>query len=106
MESSLTQKISYAPLASSYSSRGKRRLSRSERTQKRREVFRRKGSKILPDFFPPDELTSKTLNDEKFDPCKGAVIMKYYSWEDEEKGRSEVERIKESWMMYFGFTKA
>lgn len=106
MESSVTQKISYVPLVSSYSSRSKRRLSRSERTQKRREVFRRKGSKILPDFFPPDELTKKTMNDEKFDPSKGTDIRKYYSWENEEKGRSEVEKIKESWMMYFGLTKA
>lgn len=46
------------------------------------------------------------MNDEKFDPSKGTDIRKYYSWENEEKGRSEVEKIKESWMMYFGLTKA
>lgn len=46
------------------------------------------------------------MNDEKFDPSNGTDIRKYHSWENEEKGRSEVEKIKESWMMYFGLTKA
>lgn len=107
MESSSTQKDFYAHLVSSYSTRGKRRLSRSERMQKSREVFCRKGSKILPDFFPPDKPAKKTLNNQTCYPSKSTSIRKYYSWENEEKGgQSEVQTIAESWMMYFGLTKA
>ena len=102
MEISSTQKVFHGHLVASKSSRGKRKLSKSERTRRSRETFCRKGSKLLPDFFPSDAPTTKTLDDQNSLPVKGINITKQYSWENEENGESEAQTIAESWMMYFG----
>ena len=103
MEISSTHNVCYGNILSSDSSRGKRRLSKSERTRRSRELFCRKGSKILPDFFPPDAPAERTLDDPSNLPVKSTSMMKEYSWENEENGQSEAQTIAESWMMYFGF---
>ena len=102
MEISSTHHVCYGHILSSDSSRGKRRLSKSERTRRSREIFCRKGSKILPDFFPPDAPVERTLDDQSNLPVKSTSMMKHYSWENEENGQSEAQTIAESWMMYFG----
>lgn len=102
MEMSSTKKVLFDHSVSSNTSRGKRRLSKSERTRKSRELFCRKGSRILPDFFPPDASTTKTVNDENILPVKSKSIKKQYSWEKDENGESEAQMIAESWMIYFG----
>lgn len=99
---SSTQKAFYDHLIPTNSSRGKHRLSKSERTRKSREMFCRKGSRILPDFFPPDTPTMKMLNGQTILPCKCTSMVKQYSWENEESGESEAQTIAESWMKYFG----
>jgi len=65
-------------------------------------VFCRKGSKILPDFFPPDIPAERTLDDQSKLPAKKTGMTKQYSWENEENGQSEAQKIAESWMVYFG----
>ena len=65
-------------------------------------MFCRKGSKILPDFFPPDAPTRKTLNNQTSLPVESTSLVKHYSWENEENGQSEAQMIAESWMTYFG----
>ena len=65
-------------------------------------MFCRKGSKILPDFFPPDAPAEKILHDQSNLPFKSTSLTKKYSWENEENGQSEAQIIAESWMMYFG----
>ena len=100
--SASTHKVFYGHILSSDGSRGKRRLSKSERTRRSREMFCRKGSKILPDFFPPDIPAERTLDDQSKLPVKRTSTMKQYSWENEENGQSEAQTIAESWMIYFG----
>ena len=78
------------------------RLSKPERTRKSREMYCRKGSKILPDFFPPDAPTTKILNDKNILLVKNTSMAKRYSWENEGNRESEAQMIAESWMMYFG----
>lgn len=102
IEMSSTQKVFYNHLVPTNSSRGKHRLSKSERTRKSREMFCRKGSKILPDFFPPDTTTTKILNGQTILPVKSTSMAKQYSWENYENGESEAQTIAESWMKYFG----
>ena len=102
MEISSTHNVCFGHILPSDSSRGKRRLSKSERTRRSREVFCRKGSRILPDFFPPDAPAERTLDDQSNLPFKRTSVMKQYSWENEEKGHSEAQTIAESWMIYFG----
>lgn len=102
MEISSTHNVCYGHILSSDSSRGKRRLSESERTRRSREMFCRKGSKILPDFFPPDTPAERTLDDQSKLSVKSTSMMKQYSWENEENGQSEAQTIAESWMIYFG----
>ena len=65
-------------------------------------MFCRKGSRILPDFFPPDATTTKILNDQNILSVKSTSMAKQYSWENEQDGESEAQVIAESWMMYFG----
>ena len=100
--SASTHNVSYGRILSSDSSRGKRRLSKSERTRRSREMFCRKGSKMLPDFFPPDTPAERNLDDQSKLPVKNTSMMKQYSWENEENGQSEAQTIAESWMIYFG----
>lgn len=102
METSSTQKVFYGHSVPANSSRGKHRLSKSERTRKSREMFCRKGSRILPDFFPPDATTTKILNDQNILSVKSTSMAKQYSWENEQDGESEAQVIAESWTMYFG----
>ena len=102
LEMSSTHNVCYGHILSSDSSRCKRRLSKSERTRRSREIFCRKGSKILPDFFPPHSPAEKTLDDQSNLPFKSTSKMKKYSWENEENGHSEAQMIAESWMLYFG----
>lgn len=90
----------YGPESSS--SRDKRRLSKAERTRRSREMFWRKGSKILPDFFPPDTHKRKTYYHQTALAFKGTKLVKQYSWEKEENGQFEAQTIAQSWMMYFG----
>ena len=96
MEKSLTHfKVSYGHKANS--SRDKRKLSKAERKRKDLEIFGRKASKILPDFFPIDMQPNKSNNQEKII----LRLVKQYSWEKD--GQCEAQIIAESWMMYFGF---
>ena len=92
-----SQKAFHGP--ESNSSRDKRRLSKAERTRRSREMFWRKGSKILPDFFPPDTHKRKTYYHQTALAFKGTKLVKQYSWEKEENGQFEAQT---SWMMYFG----
>lgn len=105
MEKSSSKKVFRAHVVSSNMSREKRRLAAKEPTRKNRtEMFWCKGSKILPDFFPPDKLKRKTLNHQTIlSVVKRISIVKQYSWENEESGESEAQTIAKSWMMYFGF---
>lgn len=71
-------------------------------------MFWRKGSKVLPDFFPPAFGTqpNKSVNQ---DTILLTSVVKQYSWEEEEQ--CEAQTIAESWMTYFGpepsdFTKS
>ncbi|KAJ7356000.1 hypothetical protein OS493_027396 [Desmophyllum pertusum] len=104
MEISSTQKVFRAHMTvSSHISRDKRRFNKEPTRKSRAEMFWRKGSKILPDFFPPDTPKRKTLNHQTILPTvKRIIIVKQYSWENEENGQSEAQTIAESWMMYFG----
>ena len=79
--------------------RDKRRLSKAEWMEKSRELFWRKGSKILPDFFPLDMQPNNSINADTKSVLLTSVV-KQYSWEKEEL--REAETIAESWMMYFG----
>lgn len=98
------KKVFRAHMVSSNMSREKRRLGKEPTRKSRTEMFWRKGSKIFPDFFPPDTLKRKTLNHQTILPVvKGISIVKQYSWENEESGESEAQTIAKSWMMYFGF---
>lgn len=67
-------------------------------------MFWRKGSKIFPDFFPPDTTQKKkTLNHQTVLPSlKRITVVKQYSWENEQNGHSEAQTIAESWLMYYG----
>lgn len=102
MEKSSRQLVCYGHSVPTTSSLGKRRLSKSERTRKSREMFCRRGSRILPDFFPPDMSTTKAIYDENIPSAGSTIITKKYSWENEENGESEAQTIAKSWMMYFG----
>ena len=62
----------------------------------------RKGSRMLPDFFPLDKQKKETLNHQIIPSAKRINIAKQYSWENDESGESEAQSIAESWMMYFG----
>lgn len=101
MEISSSQKVFYSHMANS-SSREKCRLSKAERTRKSREMFWRKGSKILPDFFPPDTQKKKICSHQTALSVKRTYMVKQYSWEKEENGQFEAQTIAESWMMYYG----
>lgn len=101
MEISSTQKIFYGHVANI--SRERCRLSKAERARRSREMFWRKGSKILPDYFPPDLHKSKTFCHQTAISFKRkGGLVKQYSWEKEENGQFEAQTIAESWMMYFG----
>lgn len=101
MEMSSSQKVFYSHTANS--SHDKCRLSKAERARKSREMFWRKGSKILPDFFPPDTPKRKICQyHQTVLSVKRASMVKQYSWEKEENGQCEAQTIAESWMMYFG----
>jgi len=80
-------------------SRKKRRLSKSERTRQRQEMFCRKGSRMLPDFFPLDEQKKQTWNHQVILLVKRIDMVK---WENDKSEESEAKSIAESWMMYFG----
>ena len=97
MEISSSQKFFYDHMANR--PLVKCRLSKAERTRRSREMFWRKGSKVLPDFFPPAFGTqpNKSVNQ---DTILLTSVVKQYSWEEEEQ--CEAQRIAESWMTYFG----
>ena len=78
------------------------RLSIADRSRKSREMFWQKGSRILPDFFPPDTQKRKSNHHYKAPSVKRTSVVKQYSWEKEENGQWEAQTIAESWMMYFG----
>lgn len=104
MDKSSSKKVFRTHMVSSNIARDKRRLTIEPTRKSRAEMFWRKGSKILPDFFPPDTPKRKTLNHQTILPVvKRINIVKQYSWENEENGESEAQTIAESWMMYFGF---
>lgn len=102
MEIALTQKVFHGHMLSCNSSRKKRRLSKSERTRQSQEIFCRKGSKILPDFFPPDKQKKEIFNHQVILSTKRIDLAKQYSWRIDENGHSEAQKIAESWMKYFG----
>ena len=102
MEIPSTQKVFQGYMIRCNSSRKKRRLSKSERTRQRQEMLCRKGSRILPEFFPLDEQMKETLNHQITLSAKQISIVKRYSWENDESEESEAQTIAESWMMYFG----
>jgi len=102
LEIPLTQKVFQGYMMPCNSSRKKRRLSKSERTRQRQEMLCRKGSRMLPDFFPLDEQKKETFNHQIILSTKQIRTVKQYSWENEESGESEAQTIAESWMMYFG----
>ena len=62
MEIPSTQNVFQRYMMRCNSSRKKRRLSKSERTRQRQEMLCRKGSRILPEFFPLDEQKKETLD--------------------------------------------
>lgn len=102
MEIPSTQKV-FQGYMMSYNTYGKkRRLSKSERTRQREEMLCRKGSRMLPDFFPLDKQRKETLNHQIILSTKRISKVKQYSWENDESGESEAQTIAESWMMYFG----
>ena len=103
MEIPSTQKVFQGYMMSCSSSRKKRRLSKSERTRQRQEMLCRKGSRMLPEFFPLDEQKKETSNHQIILSTKRIGMVKQYSWEKGESGESEAQTIAESWMMYFGF---
>lgn len=65
-------------------------------------MFCRKGSKILPDFFPPDKQKKEIVNRQISLSTKKINLVEQYSWESDENGHSEAQTIAESWMTYFG----
>lgn len=68
------------------------------------EMSWQKGSKILPDFFPPNTTQKKSLRQQTgLSAVKRVTVIKQYSWENEENGFSEAQTIAESWLMYYGF---
>lgn len=83
-------------------SRKKCRLSKSERSRQREEMLCRKGSRMLPDFFPLDKQRKETLNHHIILSAKRISKVKKYSWENDVSGESEAQTIAESWMIYFG----
>lgn len=89
MELSPSQKIFV-----SYTARDNCTLRRAERTKKNRELFYRRGSKILPDYFPPDTYSRNLGFHQTTVPHQRRFLVKEYSFEAQE--------IAESWMMYFG----
>ena len=102
MEIPSTQRVFQGYMMPYNTSRKKRRLSKSERTRQRQEMLCRKGSRMLPDFFPLDKQKKETLNHQIIPLAKRISIAKQYSWENDESGESEAQSIAESWMMYFG----
>ena len=102
MEIPSTQKVFQGYMIRCNSSRKKRRLSKSKRTRQRQEMFCRKGSRILPEFFPLDGQKKETLDHQIFLSAKRISLVKQYSWENDESEESEAQTIAESWMMYFG----
>ena len=56
----------------------------------------RKGSRMLPDFFPLDKQKKETLNHEIIPSAKRISIAKQYSWENDESRESEAQTIAES----------
>ena len=102
MEIPSTQKVFQGYMMRCNSSRKKRRLSKSERTRKHQAMLCRKGSRILPEFFPPDEQKKETMNHQITLSTKRISMVKQYSWENDESEESEAQTIAESWMMYFG----
>lgn len=89
MELSPSQKI-----CASYTARDNCSLRRAERTKKNRDLFYRRGSKILPDYFPPDTYSRNLGFHQTTVPHQRRFLVKEYSFEAQE--------IAESWMMYFG----
>lgn len=89
MELSPSQKI-----FASYTARDNCTLRRAERTKKNRDLFYRRGSKILPDYFPPDTHSKNLGFHQTTVPRQRRFLVKEYSFEAQE--------IAESWMMYFG----
>jgi len=73
-------------------SRKKRRLSKSERTRQRQEMFCRKGSRMLPDFFPLDEQKKQTWNHQVILLVKRIDMVK---WENDKSEESEAKSIAE-----------
>ena len=102
MEIPSTQKVFQGYMMRCNSSRKKCRLSKSKRTRQRQEMLCRKGSRILPEFFPLDEQKKETLNHQITLSAKRISMVKQYSWENDESEESEAQTIAESWMMYFG----
>ena len=79
---------------SSHASREKCRLSKGERARRNRELLWRRGSKILPDFFPPDTENTKPCCHQTTLSLRSVYLLREYSF--------EAQTIAESWMMYFG----
>lgn len=102
MEIPSTQTVFQGYMMPFNGSRKKRRKSKSERTRQRQEMFCRKGSRMLPDFFPLDEQKKQTLNHQVILSVKRIDMVKQYSWENDKSEESEAQTIAESWMMYFG----
>lgn len=76
----------------------KRKLDKAKRLRKYRELFWRKGSKMLPEFFPLD--AQPTLFNNQSDKIL-LKLVNHYTWEKD--GQSETQIIAEWWMAYFGF---
>ena len=56
---------------------------------------------MLPDFFPFDEQKKESLRDHRIVlSTKPSSIVKKCSWEIDESGEYEAQKIAESWMIY------
>ena len=77
-------------------------LSDERRRRKSVEMFWRRGSKILPDFFPPNAAKRRTLSRPIKRPVNKFIVVRQYSWEKLGNEQSEVKTIAESWLVYFG----
>lgn len=77
----------------------KRKLDKAKRLRKYRELFWRKGSKMLPEFFPLD--AQPTVFNNQSDKILLRLVNQYTCREKDEQ--SETQIIAEWWMAYFGF---
>lgn len=105
MDISSAQKVLHAHLVSPTISKEKLQIDKESSHRSRAEMSWQKGSKILPDFFPPDTTQKKkTLSQQTgLSAVKTVAVIKQYSWEKEQNGFSEAQTIAESWLMYYGF---